>query len=131
MLEFLLTVVGLCFCPNDDKIEKKGTLLNSTCTGFGTRCSAVTSSAVLQYSYWVNESGARLILVVTEKEAATNPLINGLVKNKKMLELKEPIILPSDVCSKLQLSTGYAIPVGNYTIQYQNNEYRIYLIPEK
>lgn len=117
-------VAELCF----DKIEKKGTLLNTTCSTFGTRCSQVSMNNV-QYTYWVNELGAQLILVLPEKEVLNNGVLNGLLVNKKMLELKEPFVLPPDVCSKLHVATGYTISTGLYRIHYFNSSYRIYLMP--
>ena len=130
MIDFLLTAMGLCFCPNDDKIEKKGTLLNSTCTSFGTRCSAGSSSSVIQYSYWVNESGARLILSIPEKEAIKNNTLFNLLNNKTSLTLNETLVLPNEVCSSLRLSKDYALPIGIYRIKSQFNNFLIYLINE-
>lgn len=130
MLVFLLTAVGLSFYPNDDKIEKKGTLLNSSCTGFGTRCSALTSSSDIQYSYWVNELGARLILSIPQKEASKNNTLFDLLNNKVSLILNEPLVLPHNICDLLRVSKDYTLPIGNYKIKNQFGNYLIYLINE-
>ena len=127
MLVFLLTALGLSFYPNDDKIEKKGTLLNSSCTGFGTRCNALTTSTAIQYSYWINELGVRLILSIPQKEASKNNTLFDLLNNKTSLTLNEPLVLPHDVCDVLRLSKEYTLPVGNYKIKNQFGNYLIYL----
>lgn len=130
MIGLMIMLMGIHGNDGFDKIEKKGTLLNSSCSAFGVRCNAEASGGSLQYSYWVNELGGRLIVSIPEKEAMKNSTLYNLLKNKTSIELKEALELPSDICERLQLLKGWSIPVGNYTIKYQTNNFLIYLMIE-
>lgn len=130
MIGVVIMAIGLCMHPMPDKIEKKGTLLNSSCTAFGIRCNAESVSNSLQYSFWVNEPEARLVLSIPEKEALKNSTLYNLLNNKTSLELSEPLELPSDIGKLLRVSLGYSIPIGRYTIKYQTNNFLIYLMNE-
>lgn len=117
--------------PVPDKIEKQGTLLNSTCSLFGTRCTAGGKNVLVQYAYLVNEPGAKLSIQVSEKEAIKNQSLYMLLHNKTYIELNEPLIIPSDIGHYLKLPIDYKIPSGIYKIKRKNNYFEIQLIEER
>jgi hypothetical protein len=127
MLTMLIGTFFLFKTPFD-KIEKQGTLLNASCTLLGTRCSAGSKLSMVQYTYVVNEPGARLILRVSNEEANKSKQLYLLLKNKTNVELSEVMILPLDVCKMLNLPTDYAIPTGFYKVNNINNAFDIQLI---
>lgn len=128
MILTILLSTFISFETTFDKIEKQGTLLNASCTLFGTRCSAGSTSNVVQYTYVVNEAGARLILRVSNEEASKSKQLYLLLKHHNSIELGESLILPIEVCKILNLPTDYVLPSGSYKVYYVNNVFNIYLI---
>ena len=126
---FLLFMVTSCLAePCYDKIEKHGTLLNASCSAFGTRCAE--GSSFVQYSFIVNEPGAKLVLLITETEAIKNQQLYKALKNNKTIELNERMILPLDVCKQLQLPSDYSLAPGWYNVMNQDNMFFITLLSD-
>lgn len=127
ILTILISTI-IFFETTFDKIEKQGTLLNASCTLFGTRCSAGSTSSMVQYTYVLNESGARLTLRVSNEEASKSQQLYLLLKNNTNIELSESLILPLDVCKILNLPAGYTVPSGFYKVHFVNDAFNIQLI---
>jgi hypothetical protein len=128
MILTILISAFICFETPFDKIEKQGTLLNASCSLFGTRCSAGSKLSMVQYTYLINEQGARLILSVSNEEASKSKQLYLLLNNKTSIELGESMILPLDVCNRLNLPADYTIPSGFYKVNYANKVFNIVLI---
>jgi hypothetical protein len=127
MLAFLISTFFLVETPFD-KIEKQGTLLNASCTLFGTRCTAGSKISPIQYTYIINELDVRLVLRISEEEAGKSKPLLMLLKNNVSIELNEPMTLPSDVCRLLNMPSNYTIPSGFYRVNYKNNVFDIQLL---
>jgi hypothetical protein len=131
MLLTILFSTAILFDLGFDKIEKKGTLLNTTCSLFGTRCTASGMNQLIQYTFLVNEPSARLSIHISEKEAIKNQALYSLLYNKTTIELNEPMNLPSEICNHLNVPSNFIIPSGTYRVMNKNNAFEILLMIER
>jgi hypothetical protein len=119
------------FSAAADKIEKKGTLLNSNCQPIGTRCIPTSPSGnvrvTLTYVCHEPRRGS-FSLELKESELMNYPLLWSVFKGQSEILLEEAMPVPGDVLQLLQWPDTYQIPKGRYALDYRNGCYSICIV---
>ncbi len=127
MYRFVLLTLFLPFLPFSsfcDKIEKKGTLLNSSCKPIGTRCK--TQQIELTYTFICNEPRpGNFSLKIAASEVQRDAALLQFLHNKSLVHIDEAIAIPDDVARVLRQPIPYTVPKGTYTVIYQMNYFTI------
>jgi|LakMenEpi03Aug12_release.lakeMendotaPanAssembly.Ray.scaffolds.fasta_scaffold780293_1 hypothetical protein len=130
-LFLLVSSVGY-FQASADRIEKKGTILNSSCNPIGTRCPADAAGnkieVTLTYVCHEPRQGS-FRLEFREHEVMQYAILTTAFKGKSTLTLSEEMPIPPDVLQLLQWSGKGSIPSGNYPIEYRNGIYTVVIRP--
>lgn len=129
---FLMAAALSYFEANADRIEKKGTILNSNCNPIGTRCpnDASGSKIELSLTYVCNEPRqGSLKLEFLEQEVMLFAILNKVFKGKSMFTLSEDMPIPIDVQARLQWGGPSSIPSGIYPLEYRNGIYTMVIRP--
>lgn len=133
MKKYTIPVVALLclyIVATADKIEKKGTILNSKCNPIGTKCSSTLSGKEATTTYIYNEPKAGSFSVQYSEEGVnTNPHLRAALVGKRSILLEEDMPIPSDVIRALTMPKGYTVPQGEYPIVYARGVYTIIFIP--
>ncbi len=108
-----------------EKIEKKGTILNSNCNPIGTKCQGSTNIQITYYFVYNEPKAGCYSIQIPIEEVNKIFALQKMLVNKTHLLLEEPLQLPETMCKALGLATDHKIPTGNYPIRIQNNYYII------
>jgi hypothetical protein len=108
-----------------DKIEKKGTILNSNCNPIGTNCKA-TSTTQVTYSFIFNEPRkGSLGFQISVDELKKLPAFQKVLLNSNQFRLEEAMSIPDEIAKALQLPVSYKVPPGLYRVTLLNSNYTI------
>ncbi|MCC7030546.1 MAG: hypothetical protein IT257_09590 [Chitinophagaceae bacterium] len=122
LIPLCLCVVTISFA---DKIEKKGTILNSNCNPIGTKCKA-SNQLEITATYVYNEPNpGSFSLRISDQIVNSNGVLQSVFKNKTQFVLEEAMQVPEDVVRALKMPTAYTVAKGTYRITYQQNYYTI------
>lgn len=130
-LLFLFATSMSWFSAAADKIEKKGTLLNSNCHPIGTRCQSTQAADLVKVSltYVCNEpSRGSFRLEFKESELMNYPQLWSVFKGQTEIVLDEAMPVPGDVLQLLNLPGNYQIPKGRYPLEYRNACYSVCIV---
>ncbi len=120
----LLFCLSWNYCQAD-KIEKKGTILNSNCNPIGTNCKA-TSNNQVSYSYILNEpKRGSLGFQISADELKKIPALQRMLLNQSQFNLEEALPIPDDIAKALQLPSNYTVQPGIYPVSLRNSNYII------
>ena len=113
---FTLFLLLLPFSSFSDKIEKKGTLLNSACKPIGTKCTASVQTE-FHYTFICNEPRpGSFALQIAEDEINRDPSLQKFFKTNSRIGIDEAMPIPDDVSRIMKKSVPYLIPPGMYNI---------------
>lgn len=112
-------------CSLADKIEKKGTILNSNCNPIGTNCKAISNTQIT-YTFVFNEpKKGNLGFQISKEELGKLPAFQRMLLKSDQFHLEEALTIPDEIVKALQLPSQYKVPPGMYRISLQNNYYTI------
>lgn len=129
---FLLAAALAYFKANADRIEKKGTILNSSCNPIGTRCPTDASGNKIEVTltYVCNEPRqGSFHLEFSEEEVRQFAILAMAFNGKSTFTLSEEMPIPPDVLKIIPWSEKASIPAGNYPLEYRNRKYLVVIKP--
>jgi hypothetical protein len=122
---FLLLYLFIYRAGRAEKIEKKGTILNSNCNPIGTKCQGSTNIQITYYFVYNEPKAGSISIHIPIQEANKILALQKMLANKTHFSLEEPLELPEIMCKALGFASDYKIPTGTYPIRLQNNYYII------
>ena len=126
IMGMLLLCLSLYVISYADKMDTKGTILNSNCKPIGTRCGKGSTSKDASLTYVYNEPRqGSFSLQFTEEEVLKNEELAKVLVDKDEFDMEEAMQIPVDIIEALKMPEDYVVEKGTYPVEFSKGIYKV------